>query len=394
MKILMVTPNLPQPSWGAATRNYYFLKALAGKHNVSLLSWIDSAEEEADKKLLTELASTVDIITRSSSPANKRIQQLLSVLRGRSYMLSAYSHPEVQEALTSLLTREAYDVVLFEGVVLAGYQLPEGVKVIIDEHNIEYELLQRTAQKEKMGIRKWYNWQESRLLKRVEIERCRRADAVLVTSERESLALKKMLPHSGIEVVPNGVDIERFRREDTEQESAHQIVFTGAMHYYPNVDAVLFFAEKCWPLIRAHVPDVTWNIVGADPLPEVWKLARLPGVTVTGSVADVYPYLSSAALAIAPLRIGSGTRLKILEALSMGKAVVSTSVGCEGLSVEPGTHLLVEDQPEAFANAVVAFLRSQSMRSMFGAAGRKLVEVEYSWQHSGERLLHVVSALR
>lgn len=392
----MVTPNLPQPSWGAATRNYYFLKALAGKHDVSLLAWADSAEVEGqhNKKLLMELASTVEIITHSSSSANKRIQQLLSVLQGKSYILNAYLRAEVQEALTSLLTREAYDVVLFEGVVLAGYQLPEGVKVIIDEHNIEYELLQRTSQKEKIGLRKWYNWQESRLLKQVEIERCRKADAILVTSEREALSLKKMLPHKVIEVVPNGVDIERFQPENTEQESANQIVFTGAMHYYPNVDAVLFFAEKCWPLIRACIPDATWKIVGAAPLPEVRNLAGLPGVTVTGSVDNVYPYLASAAVAIAPLRIGSGTRLKILEALSMRKAVVSTSIGCEGLLVDPGTHLLVADQPDAFADAVVTFLSSQSMRSTFGAAGRTLVEAEYSWQRSSERLLRIVNEIR
>src|SRR5947209_3895560 len=142
-------------------------------------------------------------------------------------------------------------------------------------------------------------------------------------------------------MVSNGVDTDAFHKNNQEQEIANQIIFTGAMSYYPNVDAVLFFAEKCWPLIRARVPAATWLIVGSEPLPEVQKLADLPGVLITGSVPDVKPYLARSAVAIAPLLIGGGTRLKILEALAMQKAVVSTSLGSEGLSVVPGKHLIL-----------------------------------------------------
>lgn len=414
----MVTPNLPSPSWGASTRNYYLLKALASKHCVSLLALVDSNEvgEDGDvPPFLQNLTSTMQMVTRPAA-ASKRLQQLMTLLQGKSYILETHTVAQMQEAIDVLLTRDRYDAVLFESVLVAGYRVPEGIKVIIDQHNIEHELLWRTYQYEKAWVRKTYNWLESRLLKSFEIECCQRADIVLVTSERERQVLKSLLPspvieavsatidtmqtivfrlsRTVIEVVPNGVDLEAFTRDCAEQEVANRIVFTGTMDYYPNINAVLFFAEHCWPLIRAHVPTATWQIVGRNPSPEVRNLVELPGVSVTGSVADVRPFLAESAVAIVPLLIGSGTRLKILEALAMEKAVVSTSVGCEGLSLVPGKHLLVADQADAFAQAVVTFLRNAAMRTAFGAAGRALVGAEYSWERSGSRLLQALGGVR
>jgi glycosyltransferase involved in cell wall biosynthesis len=267
------------------------------------------------------------------------------------------------------------------------------VRVIIDQHNVEHELLARTYQHEQGWLRKWYNWHESRLLKTIEVERCRSATLVLTTSERDQRALQCLLHRHDIAVVPNGVDVERFSSIQTQTEVAGRIVFTGAMNYYPNVDAVLFFARHCWPLIQALTPSATWFIVGRHPPPEVRQLARLSSVTVTGEVPDVRPYLAEAEVVIAPLRIGSGTRLKILEALAMRKAVVSTSIGCEGLLVEPGKHLLVADFPHTFAQAVVTLLPNRARRVALGNAGRALVETTYNWQECGKRLLHILDEM-
>jgi sugar transferase (PEP-CTERM/EpsH1 system associated) len=347
---------------------------------------------ECNISQLKEFTSTVRIIARSASHP-KRLQQVMCVVRGKSYILESNSLVEMQEALDTLLIDDQYDAVLFESMLVAGYRIPDGVKIIVDQHNIEHELLQRTYQHEMAWSRKWYNWLESRLLKPIEIERCRRADAVLVTSEREHLLLKNLLPRRVIEVIPNGVDTEAFQSDYLAQEGSNQLIFTGTMDYYPNIDAVLFFAQQCWPLIQMLVPGVTWQIVGRKPPPEVQRLIELPGVTVTGFVPDVRPYLARSAVAIAPLQIGSGTRLKILEAFAMQKAVVSTIVGCEGLSVESGKHLMVADQPEAFAQAVVELLRNPSMRLALGSAGRALVEAEYSWKQCGAQLLHVLEEM-
>jgi len=392
MKLLMVSPTLPCPTWGFSARSYYLLKALARQHTVSLLALADKTELEAYNSipLLEKLAHRVQVILRPGAHG-KRGQQLLSAIQGQSYILNQRKQLVIQDALDVMLVNDRYDAVLFESVLTAGYRLPTGIRVIIDQHNIEYELLQRTYKHERALLRKWYNWQEYRLIKRVEIERCRRADLVVVTSMRERGILKDLLPENSVELVPNGVDIETFDLNGNEKDVLPgRIIFTGTMDYYPNADAVLFFARQCWPIIKAQVPGATWEIVGRNPSPEVRRLAELPSVTVSGTVPDVRPYLARSAVAIAPLQIASGTRLKILEALAMKKAVVSTSVGFEGLSTVPGKHLLAADEPGAFAHAVVTFLKNPDMRTAFGTAGRALVETEYSWDSCGERLLHIL----
>lgn len=390
MKLLVVSPYLPSPTWGAGIRNYYLLKALASKHTVSLLLLADANRIEAsDLSELKGFMKTLQVIPRSAL-LSKRSQQLIDVLHGKSHILSTNIVKEVQGALDALLAGERYDIVFFESVTMAGYRLPKDVHVVIDQHNIEYELRHRMFQRETDWSRKWYNWLESRLIKPVELERCRQANVVLVTSERERLLLKQMLPHGVIEVIPNGVDTKIFHKTQHEQEIPGRVVFTGTMDYYPNKEAVLFFAERCWPLILAQVPDATWQIVGAYPPPEVQRLAELPGVTVTGAVPDVRPYLVASSVVIAPIRVGSGTRLKILEALAMQKGLVSTSIGCEGLDVISGEHLLVADQPHAFADAVITLMRDVKMRRSLGRAGRSLVKATYSWERCGERLLHTL----
>src|SRR5205807_2392405 len=151
------------------------------------------------------------------------------------------------------------------------------------------------------------------------------ARLVFVTSERERIELKRQLPRCVIETVPNGVDTTFFQPAPSDTEVKQRVVFTGSMDYYPNTDAALYFAERCWPLIKARLPEATWTIVGKNPPVQIQGLAELSGVTVTGSVLDVRPYLEEAAVAIAPILVGSGTRLKILEAFAKGKPVVSTS---------------------------------------------------------------------
>ena len=394
MNLLIVTAGLPCSVGGANTRNFHLLKALSQQHKVSLLVVANDAEMNEIEKIsaLNELASFVQLIHFDLSARFKRLIQLLCAVRGRSYFLNLFIIPEMQTALDAICSRHHFDVVLFESVLVAGYRLPEGMRVVIDQHNIEHELVERTFEHEKTFLRKWFNWRESRLLKRGEIERCQRANVVLVTSERECNVLKHLLPERQVEVIPNGVDIATFMQHESAQEIAHRIVFTGRMDYYPNIDAVLFFVRECWPLIQSQVPDASWQIVGKDPPREVRDLERLSGVTVTGTVPDITSYLTSAEVAIAPLQIGSGTRLKILEALAMQKAVVTTSQGCEGLSVTSGVHLIVADKAQNFAQAVVDLLQDSQERTALGFAGRKLVETEYSWDHCGHRLVEVLKA--
>ncbi|HEX8728484.1 MAG TPA: glycosyltransferase, partial [Ktedonobacterales bacterium] len=206
--------------------------------------------------------------------------------------------------------------------------------------------------------------------------------------------LGKLLPESLIAVAPNGVDLATFSAAPPNggatEEIADRIVFTGTLGYYPNEQAVLHFAARCWPLIREQVPRATWQVVGSNPPDSVRQLDALPGVTVTGTVPSVQPYLAAASVAVVPLLVGSGTRLKILEALAMRKAIVTTSLGCEGIAITAGQHALIADEPDAFAAAVVRLLREPETRVALGAAGRALVEEQYSWDRCAEPLVRVL----
>jgi sugar transferase (PEP-CTERM/EpsH1 system associated) len=364
---------------------------LARQHRVSLLASDDGVMPAVPQSLapLEDFTARVRIVPQiATSP--KRVRQLLNALRGKSTYLSQHVTTGMQSVLNEMLAAEQYDAIVFECALASDYILPADLKIILDQHNIEYEILYRTYLHERLSLRKWYNWRESRLVKEAELRLCQRANALVMTSEREQVALRKLLPHNVIAVVPNGVDIDYFNATTAVQAQEHSIIFTGSMEYYPNIEAVLFFARTCWPRIRAALPQATWQIVGKNPRPDVQKLAKLPGVSVTGSVADMRPYFSRAAVSIVPLLVGGGTRLKILEAMAMRTAVVSTSLGCEGLAVEPGRHLLVADSPEAFAHSVIELLTQAEKRQSLQAAGRALVEAEYSWEQCGDRLQRVV----
>ncbi|HVM95490.1 MAG TPA: glycosyltransferase, partial [Candidatus Acidoferrales bacterium] len=323
-------------------------------------------------------------------PGTKRWRQIVAVARGRSYRLTAFTSDPMQEAIDETLARDDCDAVLIEGSTMAGYRLPPNVTCVLNEHNLEYELLERQSRTEGPKWRKFYYRLEARRALRVELQRCARAALLLVTSERERRILQERVPMRPIRVVPNGVDTAEWRIEGFEPLIPRRIVFTGRMDYYPNHQAALFFARHCWPLVRARVPEATWDIVGASPAAAVTELGKRPGITVTGWVDDVRPYLARAALVVVPLLAGSGTRLKILQALAMQKAVVSTPIGCEGLALEPGKHLEIGDGPAELAGSVVRLLNDPTRAAAMGAAGRALVESTYTWQEVGSHLLQAL----
>jgi sugar transferase (PEP-CTERM/EpsH1 system associated) len=391
MKILVLSPHVPTPMAGASTRDYHIIEALASRHEVTLLTLNESAVEgvSPERPDVSQFVKEMRMF-EASQVQSKRWAQLSSTLRGRSYLLERSVMPEMQIAIDEATKANRYDVVFCESVMLAGYRFPADTQIVIDQHNLEYEICWRTYQREKFGLRKFYSWLEARRLMPEELLRCRKANLVLVTSTRESVELQRLEPTCIIDVVPNGVDTTFFQSSGERQEIDARIIFTGSMDYYPNIDGALYFAQHCWPQIKAQVPQATWILVGKNPPPQILHLSELPGVTVTGSVPDVRPYLEEAQVAIAPLLIGSGTRLKILEAFAMRKPMVSTALGCEGLNVQDGRELVIADGPENFANAVVKLLRDAPGRQLLGACGRKLVEDEYSWIECGRRLVQAL----
>jgi glycosyltransferase involved in cell wall biosynthesis len=269
--------------------------------------------------------------------------------------------------------------------------------LVFDEHNAEYVLQQRAFETDRQWsgsigrkqVKRWigaaYSFIQWQRLERYERQACLAADRVVAVSETDAQVLRNLVPGLEPLVVPNGVDMELHMGAvpplPTGSGPGEQdLVFTGKMDFRPNVDAVLWFAREVLPLIRRGAPEVRLWVVGMNPHPRLAALADDPAVEITGWVEHVRPFIAAAAIYVVPLRIGGGTRLKILQAMAMGKAIVSTGLGCEGFDVVPGQEMVIADTPDEFASATLALLSDPDRRQRLGHAARSLAGSKYDWQ--------------
>jgi sugar transferase (PEP-CTERM/EpsH1 system associated) len=378
LRILIVTPSLPYPpSWGFGIRVYQIIRNLSVRHRVSVLAYASPHDGER-VAALRETGATVHTVVRDEPSATaKRFMQLRSIVSPESFQRQRLSSMAMQQTIDRLLAAEAYDIIQVESSQMCGVEFKSRAPLVVDEHNIEYELLYRTYCTERSRLRKLYNWVEYRKSRRDEHRTWNKVAGCVLTSDREMAILRRYAPHIPAVVVPNGVDVEYFQ-PDTVAEDPNSIVFVGVMHYRPNSDAAVYFIREILPHIRRERPDTTFTVVGGGAPDELRSLAG-QHVILTDTVPDTRPYVSRAAAFVVPLRMGSGTRLKVLEGLSMRRALVSTSLGCEGIAAVDGQHLLVADDPLAFARHVLRVLSDRELASRLGQDGRKLVEQEYSW---------------
>ena len=279
-----------------------------------------------------------------------------------------------------ILREQSFDTIQIESMHLIAYarrirQLVPQSRLILDWHNIESEILARYAENDSNPLRAWYARRTSDLSRNVEIELLRLCDAHTVCSGREREVLHQRVPEARIEVAGNGVDCEFFAANSAPDQPRNDVLFMGRMDYHANIDAALYFVSKIWPLIHARRPELRLVIVGAQPAKPILAL-REQGITVTGTVDDVRPYYQSALTSVVPLRVGGGTRLKVLEAMAAGTPVISTTIGAEGLEVTPGRDILIADSPEAMADAVVSLQAGSAQWQEIAANGRRSGESE------------------
>jgi len=267
---------------------------------------------------------------------------------------------------------------------MQSFNISSRCPIILDEHDIEYEIRDRLYQRESVPVKKLYYWMERLKLMREEQRFWERVDACALSSRREQHIFRRRLPGKLSAVVPNGADLQ-YLVPAIETPTPRRMVFVGSMGYGPNVDAVEYFVHQILPQIVRHHQDAHLTIVGGGAGPAVSRLVG-PHVSVTGWVPDVRPYVRSASVVVVPLRIGSGTRLKVLEALAMGKAIVSTPLGSEGIDVRDGEHVLIADDPRAFVQATTRIFADQTLMAALGRNGRRLVEQQYSWDAAGRSL--------
>lgn len=381
MRILVFTPSLPYPPmWGFNIRVNSILRELSRHNRVSLLCYGNSGRDGQSIAALHEICEDVFVVPNVDRPVTRRrLMQARAVMSPRSFHLQRYASAQMQARLTHVLRDGAYDFVQVESSAMARFDFGT-TPVVLDEHNLEYELLRRSNAVETSPVRRAFAANEWRKVEREERSTWQKVSGCVITSSREQEVVEAAAPGTPTAVVPNGVALDHFAPA-TSPVSPGNIVFTGLMTYRPNADGVSYFIREILPLIRASYPKATFTAVGWGLPDDVRQL--LGGVvTHTGRVDDVRPYMAGASVVVVPLRIGSGTRLKVLEALAMAKGVVSTSVGCEGLDVDHGEHLLVADDPVAFAASVVRLLESPAEAAALGRRGRTLVEDRYGWDRS------------
>lgn len=423
-RLLFLTPQVPYPPHqGTTIRNYNLLANLAGEYEIHLLCFQESADNPPGNSPLPHFCS---VIEATPSPAPRSLlNRVLTTLTSPSPDMGLRLASETFQArLGMLLERYRYDVVQIEGIEMAPYGLwllqhplwrnaqqkddlptiPIGrPRLVFDNHNAEYVLQQRAWETDRLKPNRWhaaaYSLVQWDKLRRYERQICQRADRVIAVSEADREALLHLDPKLNITVIPNGVDLDYYaayqRANDAQAPDygPNALVFTGKMDFRPNVDAVAWFAQEVLPLVRREVDDATFVIVGKAPHARVQELARLPGVTVTGFVPDIRAHIAAAAVYVVPLRIGGGTRLKVLEAMAMRRGLVSTRLGCEGIPLTDGREALFADDAPGFAQAVTALLRDPARRAQLGDAGRRFVEANYGWPAITPRLKTVYREL-
>ena len=391
MRILWLKSDLLLPlDKGGKLRTWHLMRHLARRHEITYLAFAEADTPRADVEGMREVAARVETIERADPPkgsARFYLDAATHLVDPLPYAVGKYRSRAYRAKLAELLRANRFDLVVCD-FLFPAVNLPDRLPcpAILFTHNVESEIWRRHAETKTAAWQRWLYGAQHRRMLRYEGRTLARFDGVLAVSDADARTFAWLYPDAMARpayVVQTGVDTDFFKPSaDRNPQSSicnPHLVFTGSMDWLPNEDAMIFFAREILPRIREDEPDVTLTIVGRAPTPAVKKLADDAAIRVTGRVDDVRPFMEAASVYIVPLRIGGGTRLKIFEAMAMGKAVVSTGVGAEGLPIEPGKHALIADEPSAFARAVVRLIRDVDRRRQLERAARALVLERYDW---------------
>ena len=378
---------------GAAIRNLQIVRYLARKHSVSLLTFGEAGVR--DTPPFYDLASICHRAEELPLPTRTQRERLLKLLASAMPDMAWRLYSDAMwRRVEELCMEEHFDAIHVEGIEMAPYglhalRLLPQARMVYDAHNAEYLLQRRAFTTDFRHLRRL----PTALYSLIQWYRLRRFERhVLLTSKRvlavspadvAALARLSLFTRNRVTLLPNGVDLDYWSRgvikpQDIEVGS-EALVFDGTMDFRPNVDAVLWFAQEVWPLVRAERPHAHFYIVGRNPAPEVLALSEDPGIIVTGKVDDTRPWVAGCEVYVVPMRMGGGVRLKVLQAMSMECAIVSTPMGAEGIAVRPGKDMLLTFSPRGFANAVLLLLADRHRRRVLGASARELVASLYSW---------------
>jgi polysaccharide biosynthesis protein PslH len=386
MNILWLNANLLLPlDKGGKLRTWHVMRHLAARHDITYLSFCEPDQPAADQEGMREVCAHLQTLPRRD-PAKGTIRFYLDAARylvdGVPYGVAKYRSGAFRNALDRLLQERRFDAVVCDFLVPV-VNLPERLPcpAILFTHNVEAEIWRRHAENARNPLSRFLLAQQWKRMLRFERAALARFDLVLAVSAADRETFQRLYPdalRTPAHVVQTGVDTRYFVPQPTAERRAH-LVFTGSMDWLPNEDGMQYFVREILPRIRQVEPDATLSIIGRAPTPAVRRLADDAGIEVTGRVDDVRPHIAAGSVYVVPLRIGGGTRLKIFEAMSMGKAVVSTTIGAEGLPVTSGRNIVIADEPARFAQAVVHMIRDVDARRRIEAEARSIVVDRYDW---------------
>ncbi|MDE2433090.1 MAG: glycosyltransferase [Burkholderiales bacterium] len=393
MKILVMTTKSPYPLFeGRALRTYNLIKQAAEHHEIHLLSFVQTQEDLEGIEHMRQICSVVEYEKLYFDESRRDIlKDAVAELFSRAPLpVVKYRTAAMREKLRRLIVENRYDLIHLDMLHLAEYvEICGDIPIVLVEHNVEHVILDRRAANESRWWARRYLRYQAAKLKAYESRACARVGHVVSVSELDAQQLRALASSATITAVPNGVDTDYFKAEGRAKRRSN-LVFVGGFTWFPNLDAIGYFCDEILPRLLALVPDLSLTVIGKHPdAPAVQRIAQHAQVELVGQVDDIRPYVDEAQAYVVPLRIGGGTRLKILDAFAMSQTIISTSVGCEGLAVAHDQSIVIADTPDDFAQAVAKVLRDRHFAERVGRQGRQLVESQYDWRAVAKTLLKV-----
>lgn len=368
------------------------LRELKRDHHITYLTLDDgSADGDAREKAHEYCHDLVCIPHKQREKFSKGfyVELLVNLASPLPYAIKKYESPAMR---SDIIAREdLIDIVICDFLAPAiNVPLSLSCPTVLFQHNVEAMIWKRHFEVQNNRAKKTYLRDQWRKMLRFEKETCRRFDAVIAVSAEDRDQMREEYGVKAVFEVPTGVDTEFFRPSGSEKIDPHNVVFTGSMDWLPNEDAIRYYTDQIMPIVRRSIPDAKLTVVGRNPYPSLLELSRRdPSIVVTGRVEDVRPYMERAAAYVVPLRIGGGTRLKIFEAMAMEKAIVSTTVGAEGLPVTDGRELRIADTPETFADSVVDLLKNSDAARKLGQEAARVVREKFGWNGVAKRFAEI-----
>jgi polysaccharide biosynthesis protein PslH len=392
VNILYVTHRVPYPpDKGEKIRTFNQIRQLARKHTIHLFSLVDDPIDLPQAANLNKYCASVEIVNRST--AATIWFAIVAFLRKDPLSVALFFQKMLGKLIRQKLTAERFDCIIVSCSSMAQYASSNsGIPKIIDFIDVDSEKWREYAQRASFPLSSLYQ-REAELLAKYEEKLTLTFNHSILSSEAEAQLLRRRAKGRPVSVISNGVDLDYFSLSAIKTPTIDEpvIVFTGVMDYFPNVDAVRFFCEDIFPLVRESMPEAQFHIVGRNPSRPVKKLEQQPNVIVTGTVPDVRPYLARARVAIAPFRMARGVQNKILEAMAMGLSVVGTAETFKGIAATEADGIRIADDPASFARHVISFLRADDdSRRSFAAQARSYVERHHRWEDQGGKLERLI----